>query len=114
MKQTCKWSSSSVAALLVALLPVLVHAAEPPTEWEKVVAAGKKEGTVVVGIPASSELRTAIDATFKAKFGIELELFPSRGPDNVTRIVNEFKSGVRYFDVLIAGGATPSRSTASW
>ena len=97
----------SIGVLLVLLLPSSLQAAEWQTEWEKTVAAAKKEGAVVVGIPASSELRKAIDTKFKERFGIAPELFPSRGPENVTRIVTEYNAGVRYFDALVAGGATP-------
>jgi ABC-type Fe3+ transport system substrate-binding protein len=104
--QRWKWISFS-AALLAIFLPSSFQAAEWQTEWEKTLAAARKEGTVVVGIPASSELRKAIDARFREKFGIALELFPSRGPENVTRILNEYNAGVRYFDVFISGGATP-------
>ena len=43
------------------------------------MAAAKKEETPVVGIPASSELRKAIGARFKEKFGIDVELFPEPG-----------------------------------
>ena len=68
---------------------------------------GKKEGIVVVGIPASTELRIAIGEKFKDKFGISIELLAARGPENVTRIITEFNAGVRYYDVLVAGGATP-------
>jgi iron(III) transport system substrate-binding protein len=91
----------------------LAPAAESKGEWEKTLAAAKKEGTVVVGIPASSELRTAISAKFQAKFGISVELLSARGPENVTRIVTEFNAGVRYFDILVAGGATPLAMVAA-
>jgi iron(III) transport system substrate-binding protein len=111
--QTCKWIVLRVALLLTTFLPFFLQAAEWQTEWEKTVAAAKKEGTVVVGIPASSELRNAMDSKFRATFGIAAELFPSRGPENVTRIITEFKAGVRYFDVLVAGGATPINMAAS-
>ena len=77
------------------------------------MAAAKKEGTVVVGIPASSELRTAISAKFKEKFGIPVELMSARGPENVTRIITEYNAGVRYFDILVAGGATPLSMVAA-
>ncbi len=43
------------------------------TEWEKAVELGKKEGEVVVSIPASSELRTALEKNFKQRFGIDVE-----------------------------------------
>jgi len=100
-------------ALLALVLPSLSRAAEWQTEWEKTLAAAKKEGTVVVGIPASSELRTAIGTKFKEKFGIATELLSARGPENVTRIITEFNAGVRYFDILVAGGATPLSMVAA-
>jgi|GEM_PF-3910204 len=87
--------------------------AQPASEWEKTLAAAKKEGIVVVGFPASSELRTAIGEKFKNKFGISIELLAARGPENVTRIVTEFNAGVRYYDILVAGGATPLSMVAA-
>ena len=103
-----------VVSLLLALLLVSpLAAAEWQSEWEKTLAAAKKEGTVVVGIPASSELRTAISAKFKERFGIPIELLSARGPENVTRIITEFTAGVRYFDILVAGGATPISMVAA-
>ena len=103
--QLLRWLS--LGALLLAFSPCLSHAGEGQTEWERTLAAAKKEGNLVAGIPASSELRKSIGSRFKEKFGIDLELFPSRGPENVTRIISEYSAGVRYFDVLVAGGATP-------
>ena len=94
-------------ALTFALLIGNLDLARSQSEWEKTVAAAKKEGTVVVGIPASSELRTAVSAKFKEKFGIPVELLSARGPENVTRIITEFNAGVRYFDILVAGGPSP-------
>jgi hypothetical protein len=72
-----------------------------------------KEGIVVVGIPASSELRNAIGQKFNDKFGISIELLAARGPENVTRIITEHNSGVRYYDILVAGGATPLSMVAA-
>lgn len=106
-----KWIS--LVGLSLALLPSPIEAADWQTEWEKTLAAAKKEGTAVIGIPASSELRKAIGTRFKDKFGIAPELFPSRGPENVTRIISEYSAGVRYFDILVAGGATPLAMVAA-
>ncbi len=102
-----------VAVLCAIVVPGSFHFVQAQTEWEKTVAAAKKEGTVVVGIPASSELRTVISTKFKEKFGIPVELLSARGPENVTRIVTEFNAGVRYFDVLVAGGPTPLAMVAA-
>ena len=82
-------------------------------EWEKTLSAARKEGTIVAGIPASVELRKQLGSRFKEKFGINIELFPGRGPENVTRIMSEYSAGVRYFDVLVAGGATPLTMVSS-
>jgi iron(III) transport system substrate-binding protein len=89
------------------------NAAQPQGEWETTLAAGRKEGIVVVGIPASSELRLAIGEKFKNKFGISIELLSARGPENAMRIVTEHNAGVRYYDVLVAGGATPLSMVAA-
>jgi iron(III) transport system substrate-binding protein len=90
-----------------------LFAAQPPSEWEKTLALAKKEGIVVVGIPASSELRIALGEKFKNKFGISIELLSARGPENVTRIITEYTAGARYYDILVAGGATPLSMVAA-
>ena len=75
-------------------------------EWEKNVQDAKREGEIVVGIPARAELRTQLDAVFKPKFGINMELMTARGPQNASRIASEYKAGVKYFDVFIGGSGT--------
>ena len=75
-------------------------------EWEKTLAAAKKEGKAVVGIPPSAELRKALESAFIAKFGFELELFAATGPQIANRVVTEGKAGVRYFDAFIFGSCT--------
>jgi iron(III) transport system substrate-binding protein len=77
-------------------------------DWEETFIAAKKEGKLVAGIPASAEIRKRIEEVFRARFpGIELELFPSRGPANANRILSEHKAGIRYFDLLLSGTSTP-------
>ena len=44
-------------------------------EWDKTLAAAKKEGKVVVGLPPSAELRRELEPAFKARFGFEMEIF---------------------------------------
>ena len=76
------------------------------SEWEKTLAAAKKEAKVVVGIPPSTELRKELESAFKARFGFEVELFPATGPQIANRVVTEGKAGVRYFDTFIFGSCT--------
>src|SRR5919109_1923349 len=84
-----------------------LHAGEvkpsSPVEWEKTVEAAKREGKVVVSIPASAELRKGIEKTFKQRFGIEAELNVGRAASIVAKIQQESKAGVPYFDVHMGG-----------
>lgn len=90
---------------LISLSPSLLHAAAE-AEWEQVLALARKEGKAVVAIPPSAELRKQLEAVFKQRFGIELEVVPAPGPVNANRIASEYKAGVRYFDALIVGTGT--------
>ena len=88
-------------------LPVTVSAQTTwQTEWERTLAAARREGKVVVGIPPSAELRKELESGFKAKFGFELEVFPATGPQIANRVVMEGQAGVRYFDTFIFGSCT--------
>lgn len=73
------------------------------TEWERVQAAAKKEGKVVVAIPLNPELRKAMDGVLKSRFGIEAEFLVAQSTVFVRRVADEYQAGVRYFDVIIAG-----------
>jgi ABC-type Fe3+ transport system substrate-binding protein len=75
-------------------------------DWERTLQEAKKEGKIVAGIPARAELRKELEAIFKPKFGIDMELLPARGPQNASRIAAEAKAGVKYFDVFIGGSGT--------
>src|SRR5688500_1474285 len=75
-------------------------------DWERSLVQAKKESLVVAGIPARAELRKQLEAVFKPKFGIEIELMTARGPHNASRIAAEYQAGVKYFDVFIGGSGT--------
>ena len=85
-----------------------LHAGEakpsPPVEWERTVEAAKKEGKVVVSLPASAELRRGIEKTFKQRFGIDAELTTGSAATIVGKIRQEAKSGAPYFDLHMGGG----------
>ena len=73
-------------------------------EWGNTIEAAKKEGKVIASIPASAELRQALQEGFKRQFpGIVQEVFPAPGGSNINRIVEEDKGGVHYFDIHIGG-----------
>jgi len=83
----------------------LAQATKPavPAEWDKLADAGRKEGKVTVSIPASPEMRKQLEDNFKKRFGIEVEVFTARGSAGVRRMADEFKAGVRHFDLHIGG-----------
>jgi len=83
-------------------------------EWEKVVGAAKKEGKVVVSVPASAKLRKQMEKVFEQRFaGIDLKPVPGRGSKSIRRISDEYKAGVRYFDVHV-GGSSLAGHIAEW
>ena len=75
-------------------------------EWEKTLEAAKKEGKVAISIPASAEMRRQLEDNFKKRYGIEVEVFTARGSAAVRRMADEFKAGVRHFDLHIGGSSS--------
>jgi iron(III) transport system substrate-binding protein len=75
-------------------------------EWERSLQEAKREGKIVVGIPARAELRKQLELVFKPKFGVDMELLTARGPQNASRIAAEYNAGVKYFDAFIGGSGT--------
>jgi iron(III) transport system substrate-binding protein len=102
--------AASIVILVSVAIPEIaaVHAAETrsaaPSEWDKTVEAAKKEGKVVVSVPASAELRRATEKTFKQRFGIEAELNAASAATIVGKIRQEAKAGVANFDLHLGGG----------
>ena len=77
-----------LAALCGLLLPIMSVRAQ--SDWDKTVEAAKKEGKIVAGIPASAELRKALDDTFSKRYpAIDIELATGRGPANASKIAAE-------------------------
>jgi iron(III) transport system substrate-binding protein len=85
-----------------------LHAGEAkpssPVEWERTLEAAKKEGKVVVSVPASAELRRGIEKVFKQRFGIDAEVNTGSAASIVGKIRQESKSGAPYFDLHMGGG----------
>jgi iron(III) transport system substrate-binding protein len=89
-------------------LPLFAGAAQAPRsswqgEWDKAVEGAKKEGRVVVSVPASAEVRKGLEEGFKKRFGLEVETVAARGAAVVRKIVEESRAGVRYFDLHVGG-----------
>ena len=90
-----------------------VRAATPPSAQSarvahkpngiKTVELAKKEGRVVVSMPASTELRAAIEKSFEKRYGIDVEPVVGRASAIVRKMVDESKAGVRYVDLHMGG-----------
>ena len=70
------------------------------------VDAAKKEGKVTVSLPASAEMKKQVEEQFKKRHGVEVETFTARGSAAVRRMADEFKAGVRHFDLHIGGSSS--------
>ncbi len=103
--------SLATSFLVLLLANPLIAAETKPTwqiEWEKTLDAAKKEAKLAAGVPASAELRKALEENFTKRFpGIEIEIATARGPTNASKIAAEHAAGVRYYDALISGSLTP-------
>jgi iron(III) transport system substrate-binding protein len=99
-------------ALAAAARPAAAQA-PPAAEWEKVIAAAKKEGKVVmysgaVGAPTTPK----IAAAFEAKHGIRVEVLEARASELRERIRTEQASGRVLGDVSHNGSTTTALQLA--
>ena len=89
---------------------ILFFASAASAQWQQVIDAAKKEGTVVfysaaVGAPATAK----IQAAFKAKYGITMEVLQARSSELTERIRTEQVSGKRLGDVSHNGASVTER-----
>src|SRR4029450_4174818 len=75
-------------------------------EWEKILAAGKKEGKVAVIGPVGADRRDVLVEPFQKKYGITVEYFADRGSGIGPRLSTERGAGQSLWDG--AGTGTPT------
>ncbi len=100
-----RWTRLS-AIFLLAMLPVKLEAADANTEWQRVVAAAKKEGKVVIGAPPGSDFRNEAQAMLKKRFDIDSEFIQAPGPNLMSKIVAEKQAGAVSVDAFLIGPCT--------
>jgi len=103
-----KWSVRIASFLVIffgftALTPRVVTAQD---EWEKVLAAAKKEGRVGVMGPLGTNTRDALTQPFMKKYSITVDYFGGRGGQQSTRSGLERRAGRYFWDVFIGGTTT--------
>jgi len=91
-------------AVALVLLTVSAVAEEPwQAEWNRVLGAAQKEGTVVVsGPPGEIQRQAIVSAWAKAYPGIALQYTAARGSQVLSKVVRERGSGLFNWDVVLA------------
>jgi iron(III) transport system substrate-binding protein len=95
---------SAMLALLAA--PGQAQSPNAQKEWEDTVAAAKKEGKLVVTGPPDAEVRRALPAAFKARYGITLEYLGGRSSEVASKLRAERASGLYTVDAMVGGAQT--------
>jgi len=106
---TLKVCRNTVLSFMVfCVLPAWAQERDADKEWNRVLAAAKKEGTVgVMSSAGGAENRRALTEPFKTKYGINVEYFSSSGSKMVARIKSERAAGISQWDIFIGGTSTP-------
>ena len=79
------------------------NAAQAASAWDDLIAAAQREGTVVVAGPAHPEVRQALPAAFKARFGINMEYIGGPASAAAAKLRAERAAGIYAVDVTLAG-----------
>jgi iron(III) transport system substrate-binding protein len=96
----------SIVALALFVLPRLLRAAEVASDWQRLVAAAKKEGKIVIGAPPGSDFRNEVQAMLKKRFDLDSEFAQAPGPNLMSKIVAEKKAGTTTVDAFLIGPCT--------
>jgi iron(III) transport system substrate-binding protein len=95
-------------ALLILGLAFPAWAQDSGREWNRVVAAAKKEGKVaIMSSLGGAGNRQALIEPFQKKYGVEVDYFSSSGSKMVSRIKGERAGGLSLWDIFIGGTSTP-------
>ena len=86
---------------------VLGAEAQAQTDWQKrwaeVLAAAKKEGTVVVAASPSPDTRAEMEPLFLKQYGFKLEYLGLAGAESTARVEREAVAGRSTLDILLSG-----------
>ena len=90
----------------ICLVASFANAAESNPDWQRLVAAAKKEGKVVIGAPPGSDFRIEAQAALKKRFDLDSEFVQAPGPSLMSKIVAEKQAGVATVDAFLIGPCT--------
>lgn len=73
------------------------------SDWNALVQAAQKEGTVVLKGPPTAAVRTDLPTAFKQAFGIDMQYTGGPSGDTATQLAQERQAGLYSTDVILAG-----------
>ena len=94
------------AIIVIAMLPVRLEAADAHADWQRLVAAAKKEGKIVIGAPPGTDFRNEAQAMLKKRFDLDSEFIQAPGPNLMSKIVAEKQAGAVSVDAFLIGPCT--------
>jgi iron(III) transport system substrate-binding protein len=94
------------AVILFAVLCERAMGADAGPEWQRLIAAAKKEGKVVIGAPPGSDFRSEAQAALKKRFDLDSEFIQAPGPNLMSKIVAEKQAGAVSVDAFLVGPCT--------
>ena len=102
-------ASTLIVSLSIALLASVVgkvSAAEVNADWQRLVAAAKKEGKIVLGAPPGTDFRNDVQAALKKRFDLDSEWIQAPGPSVMSKVVAEKQAGSVSVDAFLVGPCT--------
>jgi iron(III) transport system substrate-binding protein len=109
MKATSRWIAGGVlTAAVVGWIPPAVAASSPAAnEWDKTVAAAKREGKVAMIAPTGADIRAGFTQGFQKKYPeIQVEYNGIGGAQVSPKLLTEQAAGHFSTDLVIAGTST--------
>jgi iron(III) transport system substrate-binding protein len=96
----------SLSIALLASVVGKVSAAEVNADWQRLVAAAKKEGKIVLGAPPGTDFRNDVQAALKKRFDLDSEWIQAPGPSVMSKVVAEKQAGSVSVDAFLVGPCT--------
>lgn len=97
---------AALLLLLCFLTPAWAQEKGWENEWERVLAAAKKEGKVVVQGSPDPVMRRRLLPMFQSRFGIAVEYLAGRASEIAARVRTERAAGLYTIDVYLSGPDT--------
>lgn len=101
MKLGCIAAGIAAVAFSVGIAQAADWQAGAGADWQKLLAAGRQEGTVVVA--GRGEMAQPMTEAFKRDTGIDLQFLGGEGRDQFTRLAREMRAGQVTIDVIFDG-----------